>query len=44
MHKKNNSFTLFVAVLKCLPPTVGTLEERFISADLLSVVEPSTEG
>lgn len=42
--KKNNSSILFFGVLKWLPLTVGTLEERFISADLISVVEPGTEA
>lgn len=34
----------FFGVLKWLLLTVGTLEEQFISADLISVVEPGTEA
>lgn len=43
-HKKNNSFTFFFGVLKWLLLMVGTLEERFISVDLISVVGLGTEA
>lgn len=38
------SLFFFFGVLKWLLLTVGTLEEQFISADLISVVEPGTEA